>query len=352
MKFPRPATLHIVLPIGQTLALAVLIVALIATAAEGIARLPAVESHLPAPSIGSSHEQFEVQLYLLEKYAAADPIDCFFLGSSMVWRGIDPARFADAYAAQTGESLRCFVLGVNALTASGAAILAGYVVNTYHPRLLIYGVSPRDFNRAVTVQGFAARQFNTLDWLRYRRGTFNVTGWLFDHSAAFGYAYFYRAWMLPDFPEQVQSRRERENSTHADGYSPYWETLTWPVSGHEKQRMNLIYRQYTPVLDELDAVRQIVALRGQTQVILVEVPQHEDVITKLIGSEAYALFNSQIDEITTPARVLYWPTTLLGLIPDEGWYNLNHLNDTGAQIFSRWLGEQVGAAANAGELAR
>jgi hypothetical protein len=353
MKFPRSATLQLSFPLGQTLALAALVLLLIAGAAEFIFRLPAVESRLPAPSIGSDHDQLEIQVYRLHQFAAAGPVDCIFLGSSMVRRGIDPAIFADTYRGQTGESLRCFSLGVNGLTASGAAVLAHYVVDRYHPRLLVYGVSPRDFNEAVAVQAFTAHKLTDLDWTQYQRGSFNFPGWLFDHSAAFGYAYLYRNWMQPDFPERVNSRYQEEASTRADGYSPFFETLEWPPSDREKRRIGLLYRQYTAVPEELDGIRQIVALHRppQTQIVLVEIPLYEEVITQLIRKKAYEHFNQQVESYTTPAGVRYWPTTLLRLIPDEGWYNLNHMNDTGAKIFSRWLGEQIGAAVNAGDLA-
>jgi hypothetical protein len=54
MKFPRPSTLHVALPIGQTLALAIPILLVFMGALELVLRVPAVESRLPAPDLGSS----------------------------------------------------------------------------------------------------------------------------------------------------------------------------------------------------------------------------------------------------------------------------------------------------------
>ena len=47
----------------------------------------------------------------------------------------------------------------------------------------------------------------------------------------------------------------------------------------------------------------------------------------------------------------YWSSHhLLERIPDEGWMNRNHMNDTGATIYSRWLGARLGQAVNQGQL--
>jgi hypothetical protein len=45
-----------------------------------------------------------------------------------------------------------------------------------------------------------------------------------------------------------------------------------------------------------------------------------------------------------------WRTSERGLIADDGWYNLNHMNADGAEAFSRWLGEQLADAVRDGEL--
>jgi hypothetical protein len=349
---PFNRTLQLSLPFGQTLALAALVLLVIAGAAEFVFRLPAVESRLPAPSIGSDHDQLEVQVYRLHQFAAAGPVDCIFLGSSMVLRGINPAVFTDSYAAKTGESLRCFTFGLSGLTASAAGLLADYLVHTYHPRLLIYGVSPRDFNKAVVMQGFSGDQIANLDWMRYQRGAFNLTGWFFDHSRAFQYTYFYRDWLLPGFAARLESRRRAESEISPDGYAPSTRVLTWPISTAEKNHVVRLYRDYEPLPEELAGLQQIVGLHqsGQTRLVIVEVPFYLDIVTQLLGVDTYERFNRRVESYTIPAGVLYWPTTLLDLIPDEGWNNLNHLNTTGAEIFSRWLGEQIGAAVNSGEL--
>jgi hypothetical protein len=40
----------------------------------------------------------------------------------------------------------------------------------------------------------------------------------------------------------------------------------------------------------------------------------------------------------------------LNLIPDDGWADLDHLNEKGALVFSEWLGTRVGEAVEQGVL--
>ena len=354
MKAPTPkeSTLCLSWPFGQTLALAVVVLLLMVSGLEMVFRLPAVESRLPTPSIGSNHEQLEIQVYRLHRFAASGPVDCIFLGSSMVRSGIQPATFADAYRQQTGQSLRCFTFGLSGLTASAAGLLADYLVNTYHPRLLVYGVSPRDFNEAVAVQGFSGAKLARLDWMRYQRGAFTITGWLFARLYAFQYAYFYRDGLTPGFADKLDRRRAAESQLGPDGYAPSDHVMSWPISPTEKDHITRLYQDYKPLPEELAGFQRIIALHqsGRTRLVLVEVPFYPDIVTQLLGVEAYRDFNRQIESYASPAGVLYWPTTLLDLIPPEGWDNLNHLNTTGAEAFSQWLGDKVGAAINAGEV--
>jgi hypothetical protein len=354
VKFPLPKenTLRLSWPFGQTLALAIIVLLLIVSGLEMVFRLPIVESRLPVPSIGSNHEQLEIQVYRLGEYAADGPVDCIFLGSSMVRSGIQPATFADAYRQQTGESLRCFTFGLSGLTASAAGLLADYLVHTYHPRLLIYGVSPRDFNEAVVVEAFSSDQLARLDWMQYERGAFNVTGWMFARLRAFQYAYFYRDGLTPGFAAKLDERRTAESELDPDGYAPSDHVLSWPIRPAEKDHITRLYEDYKPLPEELAGLQRIIARdqSGQTRLVLVEAPFYPDIVTQLLGVKTYQDFNRQIESYAAPAGVPYWPTTLLDLIPLEGWDNLNHLNTTGAEIFSRWLGEQIGAAVNAGEI--
>jgi hypothetical protein len=232
-------------------------------------------------------------------------------------------------------------------------MLADYLVNTYHPRLLIYGVSPRDFNEAVVTQAFSGAELARLDWMKYQLGAFNITGWMFARLYVFQYAYFYRDGLTPGFADKLDSRRQVESKLAADGYFPSDHVLSGSMSTNEKNHILQLYQDYKPLPEEIAGLQRMIALdrSGQTRLVLVEMPFYPDIVTRLLGVDVYEDFNRQVESYAFPAGVRYWPTTLLDLIPAEGWDDLNHLNTTGAAIFSAWLGDQIGAAVKAGDLA-
>jgi hypothetical protein len=112
-------------------------------------------------------------LVLLDQFAAEGPVDCIFIGSSMVAVGIDPQVFAEAYTAQTGDPLRCFNFGQLGFTAFESAEWAEIVIRRYHPRLLIYGHSMRDYNSLA--EGELAAPTNN-PWELYQLGEFTIEG--------------------------------------------------------------------------------------------------------------------------------------------------------------------------------
>jgi hypothetical protein len=70
------------------------------------------------------------------------------LGSSLVGSGLDPETFSTRYEAVTGEPMECFNFGLGSLMASAAGPIAQILVDPYHPKLLIYGTNPRDYDRS------------------------------------------------------------------------------------------------------------------------------------------------------------------------------------------------------------
>lgn len=342
-------TLQITWPFGQTLWLALLMAGGLFLIGEMVLRLPTVESELPAPSLGSSHDQFEVELYQLHRFAEAGPIDCVFLGSSMVWHGINPHVITEAYAAQTGDSLRCFTFGVAGLTADGAGALADYVVNTYQPRLLVYGVSPRDFSSPINERA----DLNQLDWLQYVRGSFNLSGYLHHHAKTVQYGWYMSEWVLGKTTSRLDERRLMADEVADNGYTPSFRKLSdMPDVEREIERITSIYEAYEPAQTALESIQRIITYHDPpfTQIILVELPVFPPVVSRLFGEQSYQDFNTDILNLTQANGVIYWPTTHLDLVPKAGWADLNHLNDTGAAIFSEWLGRQIGEAVQSGQL--
>jgi hypothetical protein len=356
MKFPRPSTLHVASPIGQTLALAIPILLLFVGALELVFRVPAVESRLPAPNTGSHFATLDVKLHLLDHLAEKGQLDCVFIGSSVVNRGLSPQVIEDAYAAQTGETIHCFNFGVGWTTASGAAVLAHYVIDTYHPRLLIYGVTPRDFSPGAVGRGFTTENLRDVAWIRYTLGIVDLQGWLLHHSAAYRYRSSLSQWLLPD-SEDEEARWEKEDLLAASQGQTILPPAADPLADIQRnkpdKRYLFYYADYVPLPAELAGLRDLVALNRppDVQVIVVEVPLHPVLIANYMGLDAYRAWVSTLETITRANGVVFWPTYDLALIPANDWQDPQHLNKDGADVFSRWFGDQLGAAVKAGEIA-
>jgi hypothetical protein len=83
----------------------------------------------------------------------------------------------------------------------------------------------------------------------------------------------------------------------------------------------------------------------QTQVIIVEMPVSDGLYYFFDNGETdYNRFVARVGELASLHQVPFWRTEALDLIPDQGWADYSHLNVTGAERFSVWLGQQVGIA--------
>jgi len=333
------------------LALPVLAVLLIAF--EAVARLPFVDSQVPAPDLGSANYSLEIKLHLLDEMSAEEPFDCILVGSSMVRSGLIPAVVEEAYQDQTGEAIRCFNFGVLGLMASGVDYIIDYVLRHYQPRLIVYGMSPRGFARTEEDR-FDGEDVAGLDWMQYRLGSFNLAGWLRHHlrfSKTFG------IWLFETQVDRLDQRRTVEDTvTPGRGFAPLEGVLPYPVPPGEglANRIEIYFADYHMNPAEVDALERILRYHQppRTQLVLAEVPLHPTVLDTYLEPDRYEVFNARVQAYTAAAGVLYWPTTLESLIPIDGWYNLYHLNPGGARVYSRWLGEQLGAAVVAGRLDR
>jgi hypothetical protein len=348
-------TLHLQWPLGQTLVLALIIFAMLMSSAEVISRSQIFKSHFIANDWTSSHNQFEVQLGRLENIVAMEgPVDCLFLGNSMVWHGFDPAAFSDAYQQKTGQSLRCFNFGVDGMPTASAGALARILVHDYRPKLLLYGTDSRDY--AIAINASDATVLLDSPWLRYRLNHFSITGWLWGNFHFLRYrqtlGYFLRL-------EKSYLFVKGASALNNDNYGFYGvEKVASFVNTSPSDHTDLEHvRYYSGLLSEyqmlpenLNGLQEILNLANEgTDVVIVEMPVPETYLDFFgNGEQDYQRFLTQVADITHAGRIPFWTTTSLDLIPDNGWFDYSHLNILGAKAFSHWLGNQVGETADQG----
>ena len=345
-QIPIFSTIERMSPFGQTLGLAVVILVVLVLALEGVVRWWGDESALPV-AVGSANPTLDVKVGVLDRLAREQGgIDCIFLGSSVVNNGIDPALFTAAYAEQTGESLTCYNFGVPALTASTAGVLAEVLVERYQPRLLIYGFTLRALTEQASEAQRVYQDIIATPWLRWQRGQFDLRGWLTEYSAAYRSYLAYRNWMRQDFDHLLAQYTEAP----PDGYTPFQSTRAFDPAAITVPDY---FAHFAPSEREEAGFDTLLALNGATTVLVVEMPLPDFVIAAFDGgTAAHGAVIEGLGRHAAGYGVSLWSTSSLGLVPGDGWAEDGfHVNERGADVFSAWLGAQVGRAVLEGTLA-
>ena len=330
-------TLHIRLPLGQTFALALLILALVSLIGEGIARVVLPHTDLPT-AVGSENPTFDQKIGILDRLAdEAGGVDCIFLGSSVVLNGLDPAAFAAAYQPQTGQAITCYNFGVPALTARTAGVLAGFLVDRYRPDLLVYGFTLRELAANVPQADEVYTGIVETPWFEYKQGAVTVRGWLVEHSSAYRHYLALRNWITPLFTNNLRQHIHAPDN----GYEPF---RSFYRMNPERIQIPGYLADYTTAPDAWAGLEQIVALHGNTQVLLLDMPLPDFFRAQFDGgADAYQAVVDEVGMYAQAHDVTLLSTNPLSLIPDDNWAeDGQHVNHQGAQILSRWLGEQVG----------
>ncbi len=328
-------TLRLALPVGRTGLTALLLLVAFAGVCELLARSRVIRSHLPSPII-NGHYQIARKLELLDSLQAREgSVDCIFVGSSAVLWDISPEVFARAYQAETGRRITCFNFGLAALNVTGAGRLSEILSRRYRPRLIVYGTSLRDY---IEDLGFEL----DIPWARHQLGDPSVKGWLDSHSAS--YRHYLALARLPEL---------RKNRQYRQPYFPFGNASNRKVADvlvpPNRDVFPTLYdamARYQVSAEALVALRRLLSLRGPGRTVaLVEMPLPSSVIQLLPNGERdYQAFLDRVGAEAEAGQARFWSMARRDLIPPDGWHDHVHMNWTGAQAFSDWLGRQVGRA--------
>ncbi len=313
---------------------------------ESLFRLDIVRAGLTGPRIGSRHRQFEIQVARLEKLVdEGEPIDCIFLGNSMVWLGINPLAVNQAFQEETGQEIHCFNFGVSALPASSAGKIATMLVKNYHPKVLIYGTFARDY--AIPADAEDAYVVSDTPWLKYQNGKFTLEGWLYAHSRAVQYKGHLHDFLLNIYLEDVFVQPEAPRYK-AYGLDPKYDirldVRTAPDFELPDNRDPVKWLGHFEIRQEnLDGLRQVVQQSDNgVQVIVIEMPFYNNAYDFFPnGKQDYESYFQQVDLITASNRTSFWQLDDQPSLSPESWWDYFHLNLQGADQFSQWLGSEL-----------
>lgn len=305
---------------------------------EGSARrlaLGAMGRQLPfAPALGVGNPQLEVKWLRLQAMQQQEKVDCVLIGSSMVNVGLDAEQLSRGLEQETGEDWQCFNLGLSTLTGEPAGVLGRLAVRQTQPRLLVYGLSARDFGAQF---GELSRPLDDAPWVRYRLGEEVFGGWLFEHSFLYRYNVAFKTWLRPSNRPAMQGY---QTLVEVDGFSPSRENNPEPLPGQ-------------PLMDgffinpaDWEGLEKLAALNGpQLRLVVVEMPVQAEFLPLYLegGEAAYEeLFVKPLTEYLAGQGIpLLRGQVVAGQIPAEGWYDQRHFNALGARLFTAWLAQEL-----------
>lgn len=331
----------------------------VAVSIELMLRIPAAGVPYPVKGFDAADEMFRA---LDSHIAEKGEVNCIFLGSSLVYVGIQPHIFEDAYYRQAGESIRCFTFGVSSATASSIGPLAQILVNRYDPDLLIWGTQARDFTG---VANEPEALFPSLPWTRYHLGDFNMTGLFEEMSVTYRYLETIPNRLADDdneespIPESSQGEANRPDSVvskTAAGYQPLLFFASGSPLDSIKQDFEPVRRVETKAFEamegDLEGFTQFLALSTSigTKLLIVEMPMPTRFYVDY--SQAPTPTRQQVmQSLRDQANrqgVPFWLAGESDILPVTVYTDPLHMHAMGSFAFSDWLGVQVGETAAAG----
>lgn len=325
-----------------TPAIALAILCVVLASVELTARSRWAGARLPVPSIGGSSRYFDLKTeHLQNEIESHGRFDCYFLGSSLVLNSLSPAVFGKAYAAATGNPIRCFNAALPGAGSLELAPVARVIVEDYRPALVVYGASPRAMMQE-------RLDLPSIPWLLYRTGRFTPEGWLVDHSRAYRYYLAGRIWLDPE---------RRKEFLYTPKIPPDGFVANRGRLEDAETMLSAFEQTYAKRADklgtraQLSGFEQLFALRDQgVEVAVVQLPLHP--LIEAWSDEKPESRRRGMKQLATLAAEHQVPVFQppKDVIPEHGWADLWHMNVVGGVAFSDWLGKRIAAAVAAGDL--
>ena len=329
----QAVALRLIRPFGKTLLTAVLILIVVLTATELIIRALTTNEIIEPPILRTGMPQFDAKLTRLETlYRENGKVDCIVIGSSMVDAGFDPLAFAAARGEQNGTPITCFNFGINGLTAKGAGLISNGLVHRYHPELLYYITSARDYVAGYHKDTRELQQSPQLGWLLQVN---SLGSWLFQHSYLFGWLSTPSYWTNPQY---MNAYYEEFNLMTSLGFRPFKKGKGIPV---DFDHSNL--QRYNLDSEDVAGLREVLSLADAgSKVLVVEMPVYPGYLPYYIKSSLQAYYNDFLIPVENVVRshgeeFTRTVSDIAVMIPDAGWKDPTHLNVEGAKIFSTRL---------------
>jgi hypothetical protein len=357
-KFDQQVSLNISRPHTLVAAYGAILFVVACIICEMVARTPFVQSKIPYQAYGINHAQMELQLnninHFVEEHGAPD---CLVFGSSQAFREVNTDVFAQAFATANGEKITCYNFGVTGSQIWSTSIFSKILIQKYHPRLVIIGTSFLDYTEGREAD--INERFLDNNWLKYKTDGFTLGGWLTEHSYAWR-AITLLSYAAPyglKYEEVLREAHKWEGAIADSGYAlsdkyinPKLPADDGFVKNFQQELGNFgISERNMSALEETIAFSK----KAGAQVIIVEMAYHPALLELIdarrkprLDKEQMLSFigsvNSRLHDIAKDHGIFFLEFNPQVSLPDTGWFDLYHLNLVGADVFSLWLGDQVG----------
>jgi len=253
---------------------------------------------------------------------------------------IDPQMVAKAFKSTTSHDIVCYNFSLNGAKAYTVGKLSKVLGEDLQPKLIVYGLSARDFVKRVEPDPVA-----DIPWMKYRWGEWSFSGWLTESS------FTYRLYLRYSLREQTAKQPPGTLYTGVGryGYNQYFEQAP---SDAPAQPVEIAYPDYEVEPIYFNGLKELLELRNNgAQVIFVEMPVQPAYFQTFSDTErSYQKFVDAVTELSHDQRVPFWRMADQTAIPTIGWRDRYHLNNIGAITFSTWLGQRLGQSVINGEV--
>jgi hypothetical protein len=326
-------TLRVTKPVGNVLVLAIIYALLLVLTAEGLIRLAISTRLMDVPGIGTINADLNIKIPIMDHLFREDGgIDCIFLGSSMTNEAVNPQIFTQKYFELSGKKITCFNFGVASLSGEIAGDLGQILIKRYHPALLVYGTSARDYSREMGFRGL-----NKDGWIQFQLGKWNLVGWLKEYSMVYR---CYLSFLSDMNPLNKQYSIDVKRITSAYGHLMVDKNNIGIEGENTINEKALFTRDFV-------GLKQLISLNNlSTRIIVMEIPVHSIFLPLYVNQKTedyYTLFFHPVESILQKKNIPFI-MSITGdyfKVTDDQWADMKHLNYKGAITFSTWLADQI-----------
>ena len=327
-------TLQVKFPVALTIPYAFIYLLIYLLILENVAKSDWIQDKYPLRRLGISHYQFEWKISNLDALVRAQgEIDCIFVGSSLVVRGIAPKVISESYKEETGKDISCFNFGVDSMKMPSAEYIIPFLYERYHPRVIVFGISPREFNRE---DDESFEPIVGSDWFQYQLGNFSWKGLAYSNSYAYQYLITWKSKNTDDNWQLIEDIGDKMGFL---GFNPL----------DVEFDPNLInvgikaLRQFKVFNRTLKKFEKILDLDGNdVEIILLEMPVTSRYTNFLKGGQKrYNRFFNQIENLAFSRGIPFIRTNNPREIPNRYFIDTHHLNLKGAVLLSNLLAEEL-----------